>query len=127
MISAVGVIDALEVTDSGYGYEDEQVITMRNDAGEIITGVADVSRQGKSTGYWKTSTSELNSNKKLHDNNYYQEYSYDIKTDISLNYYKNIVLDLLHMPGSKLFGSVSKQSEQTLSINSESTIVQANT
>ena len=126
LLTESGVIQDLDVVNSGYGYENGQQITITAN-NETITGTANVVNQGIEEGYWKTTTSHLNSEKKLHDNNYYQEFSYDIRSDISLDYYQNIIQNLLHMTGTKMFGSVVKKSEPSLSLSIETTITQANT
>ena len=46
------------------------------------------------------------SQKKVQDNDYYQDYSYVLKTTDSVNVWRNDVLKLLHPAGYKLFGEV---------------------
>ena len=46
------------------------------------------------------------SQKKIQDNDYYQDYSYVLKTTDSVNVWRNDVLKLLHPAGYKLFGEV---------------------
>ena len=46
------------------------------------------------------------STNKLQDNNYYQVYSYVLKTELSLNKFKDVVKLLVHPAGMKLFGEV---------------------
>lgn len=117
VIVANGIATSVEIIDSGFGYTQDGVVTLESANNQfIIEGTANVSNQGIGEGYWKTTTSHLNSEKKIHDNNYYQEYSYDIISGLSINRYRNKVVKILHVAGNELFGSVEKRSTANLSI-----------
>jgi hypothetical protein len=119
IIAANGIATSVEVIDSGYGYIPNGDVTLEREGFDfIITATSNVTRQGVGEGYWKTTTSHLNSEKKLQDNVYYQEYSYDVISGLSLNRYENILKRVLHVAGNEMFGSVSKNSkiESQLSI-----------
>lgn len=119
VIAANGIATSVEVIDSGYGYIPDGDVTLEREGfAFIITATSNVTRQGVGEGYWKTTTSHLNSEKKLQDNVYYQEYSYDVISGLSLNRYENILKRVLHVAGNEMFGSVSKNSkiESQLSI-----------
>jgi uncharacterized protein YdeI (BOF family) len=124
VISANGVIQTLEVYDSGYGYEPDIPVTISMANNETVaTGIAKVSKQGQAEGYWTTTSSHLNSEKKIHDNFYYQEYSYDIQSGISLREYEDVIRKVTHLAGTELFGSVEKKSVSGAEIDvSESSI-----
>ena len=111
-INASGVATGLEVIDSGYGYVDGGEISLQREGFEyIVAGTANVVNQGVGEGYWKTTTSHLNSEKKIHDNKYYQEFSYDIQTGLSLDRYAELVKQVVHISGNAIFGTVVKRSE----------------
>jgi hypothetical protein len=111
VIVADGVANGLEINDSGYGYDNGASVTLtRTGNPNAITATTGVSQQGIGNGFWTTENSHLNSNKKIHDNRYYQEYSYDIQTGISLDRYRRLVKDVLHVAGTELFGTVIKNS-----------------
>ena len=111
VIAANGIATSVEVIDSGYGYIPDGDVTLEREGFEfIITAKSNVTTQGIGEGYWRTTTSHLNSEKKIHDNIYYQEYSYDVISGLSLNRYENILKRVLHVAGNELFGSVSKNS-----------------
>ena len=108
-ISASGVATALAIVDSGFGYINDGPVTLEKaDNPFIITGTSITTKQGISEGYWRSTNSHLNSEKKIQDNNYYQEFSYDIMSGLSLNKYKNILKKVFHIAGTKMFGSVAK-------------------
>lgn len=113
-ISANGIATSVEVIDSGFGYINDGEVILQKEGNEfIITGISKNIRQGISEGYWKTTTSHLNSEKKIHDNKYYQEYSYDVLSGLSLNRYEQIVKKALHVSGTIMFGSVVKATTVT--------------
>ena len=61
----------------------------------------------KYAGYFKNNNGKLSSNKRIQDGEYYQDYSYVLKAEVSLDSYKNIVKRLVHPAGMKMFGSIS--------------------
>lgn len=111
VIAANGIATEVEIIDSGYGYVPFEPVSLEREGFPfIIEGEASVDEQGISEGYWRTTTSHLNSEKKLQDSKYYQEYSYDVISGISLNRYKDALKDVLHVSGNELFGSITKKS-----------------
>lgn len=112
VIAANGIATSVEVIDSGYGYIPNGDVTLEREGFPfIITAKSNVTTQGVGEGYWKTTASHLNSEKRIADNSYYQEYSYDVISSLSLNRYENILKKVLHVSGNKMFGSVSKNSK----------------
>lgn len=116
-ISANGIATSLEVVSSGFGYINDGPVTLeyiptanKSSNPYVITGISQTLKQGQGLGYWKSTTSHLNSEKKLHDNKYYQEYAYDIQSGISLDKYEKILKKAFHVAGTRMFGSVIKAS-----------------
>lgn len=117
VIAANGVVTAIQVIDSGYGYEDGATVTLRSSNNNfVITGTANVINHGTATGYWANRISHLDESGVIQDSHYYQEYSYDIRSSQSLDKYRNVVKSVLHVAGTKMFGSVVKQSTKAVSI-----------
>jgi len=58
-------------------------------------------------GRWSGTDGFLSWNKYIQDNWYYQEFSYVIRSDISIDYYKKIIEENVHPAGFKFFGEVS--------------------
>lgn len=111
VISANGIATKVEVIDSGYGYVDGETAELVSEKSQFtITGSLGIQNQGKGTGYWKTDTSHLSSDKKIHDNYYYQDFSYDIRCGLSLDKYSRLAKEMLHVAGTKMFGTVVKNS-----------------
>ena len=58
-------------------------------------------------GYFKSNNGKLSSNKRIQDGHYYQDYSYVLKAEISLDTYKEVLKKLIHPAGMRMFGSIS--------------------
>jgi len=111
VIVADGVATAVDVIDSGYGYLGDQAMSLTSANNSfVITANSVVATEGTGTGFWETTTSHLSDVAKIRDNKYYQEYSYDIQTGVSINRYRDIVKKVLHVAGTELFGTVVKNS-----------------
>lgn len=123
VIAANGIAVAAEVIDSGYGYITGEGVTLSSTNGDspyVITGSAMAETQGIGEGFWASTDSHLNSEKKLHDNKYYQEFSYDVLSGLSLDRYENLLKRVLHVSGTELFGTVVKRSNLPLEIATSS-------
>lgn len=109
VVLADGIIAKVEIIDSGYGYIENGPIQLFNKTTNQLatSGVSKLGKQGKAVGFWRTSTSHLN-DKKLRDNFFYQEFSYQVVAGLSFDKYEQILRDLLHTSGTELFGRVEK-------------------
>lgn len=79
--------------------------------GRIIKGGV-----GKGRGYWTTTRGFLNSDKYIHDSYYYQDFSYQINTAVTLSKYRDILYDTFHIAGTELFGKFLLSTTETLSM-----------
>jgi hypothetical protein len=104
--SANGQVTSLEVFDSGFGYTNSEIIqfvsedNLRAGSASIITDGA-----GKGKGYYRSSRGFLSEDMYIHDGDYYQEYSYEILSKISVDRYADMFKKVMHMAGTKFFGS----------------------
>ena len=91
----------------------------------VVTGQANVTTTGIGEGYWKDEASFLNT-KYIHDNDYYQSHSYVVESGLSLDKYRDVLLRVAHVAGTKLFGKVTKVTTANVAMqlsNSEVTII----
>ena len=114
-----GVITSVNISDYGSGYKSVPNIIVKTENGsgakltttlagfnltyEVI-GRVQKAGIGKQKGYWTTSKGFLNSDKYLQDSFFYQDFSYQLQTAISLDKYKNILYNTFHIAGTELFG-----------------------
>lgn len=108
-----GQVDEVSIVKTGYRYTDNEVVDIINlepsSASynqKVATATIRTLGQGRTEGNWKTSTSFLSdSSKKLHDNDYYQEYSYDVSSIIDSSKYKPLIEETVGVAGTKLFST----------------------
>lgn len=102
-----GLITGLEVVDSGLGYVDGSVVTFTSLDGERSgTAEATVDGIGQAAGFYKNNKGFLSADKYIYDGDYYQEYSYDVMSRLSLDSYREMFMKVMHVAGTKMFGSV---------------------
>jgi hypothetical protein len=116
---ANGTITNVNITYTGSGYENVPVIRIKTNTGagaELSTTLIDYDTQrgiiglvtktgvGRGRGYWLNTDSFLNSDKMIQDSYYYQDYSYELQTAMSLYKYKDIIYNTFHHAGNELFG-----------------------
>jgi hypothetical protein len=107
VITAEGQVQNLQIVDSGYGYVNNEVIQFvsadGNRAGTVKVILGGV---GVGAGYYKTSKGFLSDAIALHDGDYYQEYSYEVFSKLSVDRYSDMFKKVMHTAGTKFFGSV---------------------
>jgi hypothetical protein len=124
VITALGQITSLQVVDSGIGYSNGDVVQYTSEDGArsgSIKIVNDGSGVGK--GYYKSSRGFLSEDMYVHDGDYYQEYSYEILSKISVDRYADMFKKVMHTAGTKFFGSalVVEEANVALSLTEIST------
>ena len=117
--SGNGFVTSVNVIDSGFGYfEDEELeAESTDDVTKTIRFTTNIEKQGVSAGYNLNRRSFLSSDKYLQDSDYYQEYSYEVLTSLPFETYKKTLTDVLHVAGTKLFGSYFATVESTIGVN----------
>lgn len=107
VVTANGTVTALEVTDSGFGYSNSDIITYTSEDGEnsglakaIVRGV------GTGSGYYKSSKGFVSQDKYIIDSDFYQEYSYEVLSKLPFDKYAEMFKKVMHTAGTKVFGSV---------------------
>jgi hypothetical protein len=96
----------LKVFNSGFAYKDGEYLQFSKDENSIGYAFANVSTQGKGEGYYKVEGGVLSGNKRIYDGYYYQEFSYDIMSSLTLDKYQKLLKDVVHTAGYALFGTV---------------------
>ena len=105
------VATSLSVTDSGFGYVDVETVTLVSANSDYqVTAITGLNRQGVGTGYYRSTRGFLDSDKKIQDNDYYQDFSYEVITKIPFTQYIDILKRVTHVAGTKPFGRVESTS-----------------
>lgn len=126
--TVLGKIQEVEIFDSGVGYEDESIVTLtqlqsESPFGDAI-GIANARGQGITEGKWKTFESHPNQEKVIQDSFFYQDYSYELTTDINPILYEAEYRSQMHPTGLKLFTKFGATAVINNEINVFSSIAQ---
>jgi len=101
------VVATVDILDSGFGYVDDEVVTMvGNNSNFVVTARTSLINQGVSEGYFDSEEGFLDSADKIHDGDYYQDYSYEVQSRIPLVKYGEILKTVMHTAGTKFFSKV---------------------
>lgn len=118
VITADGQVTGLKIIDSGFGYANSEVVQFtsadgtRSGSAKVILGGS-----GKGAGYYKSSKGFLSDSVCLHDGDYYQEYSYEIFSKLSVDRYSDMFKKVMHTAGTKFFGSARVVEEDDVSLS----------
>lgn len=125
VVTARGIATELQIMDSGFGHKpDDSIQLLSNGNIYAISGTANVYNQGIGIGYWEDSRGMLNSNKYIADGNYYQPFSYEIQSRLSMDKYADILKQLAHVVGTKMYGRVFIGSAKVKQVNPVSTSIE---
>jgi hypothetical protein len=111
-----GVVQFVQLVSSGLGFnangelldfysaeDDTKMVHV-----ELVTGAV-----GQEEGYWENDDGFLNADKYIQDSDYYQEFSYEIQIEKSLDKYIDVLKKVMHPVGNKVFGKVLIQEINT--------------
>lgn len=126
--STFGVVTSLQVVDSGYGYSNNQTLVFTSEDGSRSgTARAIVSGSGTGSGYYKTSKGFLSNISKIHDGDYYQEYSYDVMSRLPVDKYGDMFKKVMHTAGTRFFGTVVIDTVSNINVKIATHTLTANT
>jgi len=116
-----GKILEAEIRDSGFAYVDgEECFLVDDDGKKHAKGILSSDSQGITAGFWGSQTSHINgfrtnvdtgifeyydSKRKIQDSDFYQEYSYEIRSTVAVEKYEKVLKDTVHLAGTKMFGN----------------------
>jgi len=123
--TANAIASSLSVYDSGFGYINRETVTLtKQDSSYTITAIVEVEKQGTGAGFYSSTKGFLSSDKKIHDNDYYQEYSYEVVSKIPFDEYIDVLKQVTHVAGTKAFGKVDSASVLTTTTNVKPVIIE---
>lgn len=113
-----GSVTSLEVIDSGYGYTNGEIATFTSSDGER-SGLSKVylGKKGVSEGYYRNKNGFLSDSKYIFDGEYYQDYSYEVRTAVTADKYAEMLKNVLHVAGTKTFYAVIVSEKANTSTN----------
>ena len=101
---AAGSIKEIEIINFGVGYTSAPSLSLEDKGGGNANVVAKIGAIGQTVGQYTNEDGRPSSTKKLIDSNYYQDYSYSLRSTKQVKEYEKTVEDLIHPAGSKMFG-----------------------
>ena len=127
VIVGTGLIDTVEIIDSGLRFKEGEDITFRiGKTIQAVEGTATVNGTGISVGYNKTRSGVLGEKYFIPDNDFYQQFSYQVLSEFELNKYEKILKEVTHTAGYKLFGKAQLEMWQNVATTiANSNITQA--
>jgi hypothetical protein len=118
VITASGQITSLQVIDSGVGYSNGDIVQYTSEDGTRSGSIKIVNDgNGIGKGYYKSSKGFLSEDMYVHDGDYYQEYSYEILSKISVDRYSDMFKKVMHTAGTKFFGSALIVAEANVALS----------
>ena len=125
----LGYIEEVAINNSGFAYLSQAgfnsaTLYSLSDTSQTLplaTGTIEAEEAGKNKGYWKDFSSHINgyvtdpannavidsyynSGMRIQDSDFYQEYSYQIKSTLDKSQYEKLLKENVHLAGSKMFG-----------------------
>ena len=117
VITANGQITSLQVVDSGIGYSNGDILQYTSADGARSGSLKIViDGHGIGQGYYKSSRGFISEDMYIHDGDYYQEYSYEILSKISVDRYADMFKKVMHTAGTKFFGSALVVEEDSVTL-----------
>jgi hypothetical protein len=127
VVTTNGTITELLLTDSGFGYENDEGVAISSTTHlRSASGKATVNGYGIAQGSYYSKSGFLSDDYKLFDGDYYQDYSYEIRSPLPMDKYQNMILEVLHVAGTKMFGRLETETVSDLDMsvaNSSLTII----
>jgi hypothetical protein len=127
-VSNIGTIQAMTVISGGYGYTDNPTLQLdtlgdgtANATLSVVTGAYSY------PGRYINDDGHLSGYNFLENRDYYQEFSYVVRVDETINKYRAAVKDLTHPAGTKLFGEYQLTFDNETLTNTNIQISLANT
>lgn len=122
LAAANGTVGDVKLLSSGFGFNTQgESLTFsnpRNQDTEVQLTI-NVAGVGMEEGRWSDNTGLLNTDKYIQDSYYYQDYSYEIQVEKSLDKYVDVVKKVMHPVGNMMFGKPLIISDNNFNLNLE--------
>lgn len=107
LVTGNGVVDTVKLYNSGKGYntQGEELVFVNDANTQLSTNlIISIGAVGSEEGDWVDTTGFLNSDQYLTDSYYYQNFSYEILIEKSLDKYISVLKQVMHPVGNEVFG-----------------------
>lgn len=123
LILEKGQILSVYIIDTGINYEDGEIVNLVDSSNTVLaTGTLTVDGTGFSESGWKTKSSFIGE-QVIQDNDYYQEYSFELSSEANQDEYSKLVREHLQVAGTKLFNSFFINNKSNLEQSTDCSVV----
>ena len=122
-----GTIKKIAISNSGINYPTSLVANIISERGQRNAKVILLSSAVTNyPGYFSGNRGKVSSNKYIQDGNYYQDFSYVLKSEVSFDQYFDVLKTIIHPSGTRMFGSVlvKKELQNQSSSSSQGTFIE---
>lgn len=120
-VSLSGGVKKIGISNSGLNYGTDIIVNIFSESGtQIAKVVALKSAITNYPGYFSGNRGKVSSNKKIQDGHYYQDFSYELKSEVSFDVYYEVLRRLIHPTGTRMFGSILVKKALTNAVYSSS-------
>ena len=106
-VSDTGKVLEIGILDSGVAYTKNAVISVTSNTGNGLAAFKPViGAVTRYAGFYAGNDGKLSSNKMIFDADYYQEFSYVLRSEIHIEKFKELFKKLVHPAGFKMFGEI---------------------
>ena len=131
-VSDIGAIQGLTIISGGSGYSDDPALLPYLDLSGLGDGTANarlfvVTGVYSYPGRYVTDDGLLSSYNFLEDRDYYQDFTYVVRVDETINKYRNPIKELIHPAGMRMYGQYISTFDKETETNTNVTITYANT
>ena len=122
-VSATGGITKIKIENFGVNYRSAPSVSVISSRGSGFAGACTPTGVCAYDGYYANNDGRLSTNKVMQDNRVYQNYSYVLQTEITIDKYRDIVRRLIHPAGLGFFGQVSIKRCARADLDHHSTLI----
>jgi len=122
-----GTIKKIAILNSGINYPTSIVANIISERGQRTAKVILISSTITNyPGYFSGNQGKVSSTKYIQDGNYYQDFSYVLKSQVSFDQYFDVLKTIIHPSGTRMFGSVlvKKELQNLSSSSSQGTFIE---
>ena len=105
-VDSSGKIRKVIVDNFGINYKSIPTITIDSEGGSGFSGTVSISGISEYAGYYANNDGRLSTNKVMQDNHFYQNFSYVILSEVTIDRYRDVLRRLLNPAGLAFFGKV---------------------
>ena len=123
-VGLAGGIKKIGISNSGVNYTGDLVLNIFSETGSRTAKVIGLrSAITNYPGYFTGNRGKMSSNKKIQDGHYYQDFSYELKSAVSLDTYFGVLKNIIHPTGMRMFGSIllNRSIDNALTTSSQAT------